>query len=262
MTETLDQAHTASTGDMLTTIQKEMKTTNQDTIIGPSKLHAHNQTLVTTSITSTPTIPPTGFLSLSAELRNRIYFLCLRSDGPIELRLWNVKSRMRWVGNNVTDIETHLLAACSLVYAEATPVLYGSNTFIILDTGRPSTSFFTQVNRQSLQHIQHLEFWRPPPLDIHMESPGLRHCTGLKTLVLHHHLKIIDSMEPDWAGWVASAMKAWLVSRNETNPEAVLQILRLWPQEERSLLREVQMKLIKSRLATMLEHGSQDSSRQ
>ena len=80
------------------------------------------------------------FLDLAAEPRNRIYYLCLTSPHgtKIEPRAPFQSNRSHAYQIRVEEPSTKpptvaILSTCKAIHNEATPILYGSNTFKVYD---------------------------------------------------------------------------------------------------------------------------------
>lgn len=77
-----------------------------------------------------------GFMDLSPELRNVIYGLCLTTRTKIRIAIVTKlpPRQQRWFNWDAQPSEMmcpNLLATCKMIHNEATPVLYGSNHFIL-----------------------------------------------------------------------------------------------------------------------------------
>ncbi|KAF7198153.1 hypothetical protein HII31_00509 [Pseudocercospora fuligena] len=105
----------------------------------------------------------TGFLDLSAELRNRIYDLALHSCKPGPLRLiaptyGTKKCISRFTSSRIFAVDSqglspNILATCKQINAEATPVLYGANLIFCAWYQR----FWLQYIGNSVQFLRHIE---------------------------------------------------------------------------------------------------------
>ncbi|KAF2166195.1 hypothetical protein M409DRAFT_55062 [Zasmidium cellare ATCC 36951] len=107
----------------------------------------------------------TGFFDLPAELRNEIYAITLIRPRKLCIRAIGVDRtpKVRLVN---TRIYTSVLRTCKTIYEEATPVLYGANTFL---TSCDDTSWhFLNMIDRSLEHVRlfestdtvQLEIWK------------------------------------------------------------------------------------------------------
>ncbi|KAK4959834.1 hypothetical protein LTR10_002722 [Elasticomyces elasticus] len=101
--------------------------------MGLRRRHARQATVTQTSNGDHPsdddhiTIP--AFFRLPPELENMIYELALpRNELYITVRLLTLKSLDHWLPSTTVP---QLLATCTLIRAEALPIFYGTNTFVL-----------------------------------------------------------------------------------------------------------------------------------
>ncbi|KAK4497143.1 hypothetical protein PRZ48_011593 [Zasmidium cellare] len=92
-----------------------------------------------------------GFFDLPPELRNQIYAIILIR--PRKLNLIGMYPGYAHLNNTV--IHTRILRTCKRIHQEATPILYGANTFLVRTDGT-SWWFLNMIGRSS-EHINHLE---------------------------------------------------------------------------------------------------------
>lgn len=100
---------------------------------------------------------PFRFLDLPPDLRVRVYSYLFEFEGVLEI--CNDSRFPRATRQYIKDqgepviVTAGLLATCSIIHREATPVLYGSNKFIVLN----STEFLRQIGG-SVAHIRRIGF--------------------------------------------------------------------------------------------------------
>ncbi|KAK4556498.1 hypothetical protein LTR86_006642 [Recurvomyces mirabilis] len=104
------------------------------------------------------------FLRLSGELRNMVYRLALQHDKPVEIQAryhygYRRLARKARIAP-YTTVSTNLLLACHQINAEATPILYGCNSFNLVGSYGGGCAmilldFLTDIDR-SVQYLRRI----------------------------------------------------------------------------------------------------------
>ena len=112
------------------------------------------------------------FSKLPAEIRNDIYKLVLtvgevdlQPKQPRQVKQLKVKDRKKKstsqqpVSLSTKDIDTSMLRVCRLFYAEASAIMYGTNTFRVPSNALPAfqATWIRQIGAQNCQLIRNLE---------------------------------------------------------------------------------------------------------
>jgi hypothetical protein len=184
-------------------------------------LSRKTKTKTQAALTSTST--SIGFLSLPPEIRNEVYTLCLRNRKPIKVR-YN-KPPYGWAATHWSEaFSPNLLATCQAVYAEAAPVLYGSNTFSFGygESMRPMDykRFFVHGPRAPHSHVRHVKLH-------HVRAGQRRHlfaelgkCSNLQSLEIYTATLGYKTAPSFIAKQLMPMVKAWQESSKSTTDVA------------------------------------------
>ncbi|CZT23370.1 uncharacterized protein RCC_09084 [Ramularia collo-cygni] len=134
------------------------------------------------------------FLDLSPELRNQIYRYCLTDSEVLAVRSGaslNPPQR-RWYILRAPPLtqpvlSTNLLATCKKIHDEATPILYGSNTFEVdsYETGHPLFVSWTETIAASISLVRNVRVGGITNRSVAVENlRGLHAATSLQSLVV------------------------------------------------------------------------------
>ncbi|KJX97284.1 hypothetical protein TI39_contig516g00005 [Zymoseptoria brevis] len=228
---------------------------------------------------SSPT--PTGFMKLSAELRNEVYQLCLHSNAPIEVQcdfLAGGQPILNMVEPAAGPLHPNLLATCKAIRNEATSILYGSNTFILrrvigMEGRICSLGELDSANCQLMRQIE-LRNIQSGDLSSVFQEFGRLH--GLKSLVIHESNGGFYDPQA-WSKHLAPMMREWSQARSGEDIESLLDIIqfrqRPLPEATRVIrrpstrpIRRLTLKQFKRRvvaaLKVMMKQGQQEFDRQ
>ncbi|CAK3969518.1 Hypothetical predicted protein [Lecanosticta acicola] len=100
---------------------------------------------------------PFRFLDLPPELRMRVYPYLLEEDRGISIRhSKTTKLKARAIGTYWTPLNmpVALLATCKIINKEATPVLYGNNSFSVDPRTRPLQDHFLEKIGGSIRYLR------------------------------------------------------------------------------------------------------------
>ena len=142
-----------------------------------------------------------NFLLLPAEIRNHIYRLLLLSP---EIQ-WNRHYVSPFVNGSsgmdrelsyATGLHSTILATCRTIAFEASPILYGHNTFGLF---LPEVSFFVQMigpqNKNLLRDVQVFMKHLVKIPDFVRWDKAFRHCSSLRRLHFFFEFLIADGLE-------------------------------------------------------------------
>ncbi|KJX97281.1 hypothetical protein TI39_contig516g00006 [Zymoseptoria brevis] len=240
MTDTPETAHDAKPDKTFGHLTEQTKTMNQKVMTGNTSTDSSDSTSKAMAIPLASS-SPTGFLDLSPELRNEIYMLCLQSDEVISIYL-KMGPKPSWfhVIHTQTIIPKQsrprpffpsLLATCSLIHAEATPVLYGSHRFSSTQFGnalKGGRSFFDAVGHLACHNIRHVEVIDAQTGQLPHLLAALGQCDRLESLVLGRWIHDRRKTEKSWVSQLLPMVKAWQDSRQGADAETILKPLKLW----------------------------------
>ncbi|SMR63800.1 unnamed protein product [Zymoseptoria tritici ST99CH_3D1] len=175
--------------------------------------------------------PPTGFLKLSAELRNEVYQLCLHSNEPIEVQchfLAGGQPILNMVEPAAGPLHPNLLATCKTIRNEATSILYGSNTFmfrrVIGMGGR--IRFLGELDSANCQLMRQVEIRNIPRGNLSSVFQEFGWLHGLKSLVIHGSNGTGFHNPQAWSEHLAPMMRAWSHARSGEDIESLLDIIQ------------------------------------
>ncbi|SMR63799.1 unnamed protein product [Zymoseptoria tritici ST99CH_3D1] len=237
MTDIPEAAHDAKP-DKTSGNLTEQKTMKQKVITDTASAKSSDSTSTALAIPLASS-SPTGFLDLSPELRNEIYMLCLRSDEVISIYL-KMGPEPSWFRTTHTQtiipkqcrpLFPSLLATCSLIHAEATPVLYGSHRFSSTQFGnvfKGGRSFFDAVGQLACHNVRHVEVIDAQTGQLPHILAALGQCDRMESLVLGRWIHDGRKTEKSWVSQLLPMVKAWQDSRQEADAETILKPLKLW----------------------------------
>lgn len=129
---------------------------------------------------------PFRFLDLPPELRVRVYSYLFEFEGPLTIfeRSRSIYARV-WTehGSYEPGITTGLLVACRQIHREATPVLYGCNTFDVNHNRR-----FLKTIKRYIPHIRRFIVGHSTKTARHADFVLLKAATSLSYLEIPSYL--------------------------------------------------------------------------
>lgn len=127
-------------------------------------LRSKNSLLAHTSKFATETRDPASrFLDLPAELRNRIYSLLLEDENPLQLGYEDKQRKHLTLKSSKKTPKAHLhpeiLLTCHQINSEATPILYGNNTFSFNHGSTLDVPSILSHFPSSIKYIRHISLY-------------------------------------------------------------------------------------------------------